>query len=97
MKNLLKLSAAIIILAFYSCSKDYDKLGYENADVITNQGTSVAIIKGVELSPGQSEIVRHSPIYNVECFEGCKVNINGSIIYSSGPFENESFRKHKFE
>ena len=95
MKNLRIISLALLTLlitVFSSCSKDYDSLGYEDADVIHNQGLSKVIVNGLDLSVGQKEIVHHTLTYTIECFEECKVNINGSIYYESGVFKNELFR-----
>lgn len=95
MKKLL--IAMIAVAAMASCSKDYDALGYEDADIITNQGTSEATVGGLTLPPGERVIVPHNGSYTVICSEGCKVNINGSIYYESGYYVNDLKRKHQFD
>lgn len=90
MKKILFSLLAIIVMA--SCSKE----GFQDADVLQNQGESEAILNGITLSPGQQEIVPHSTYYSIICSQGCKVNINGSIYYESGVYQNDSKRQHKF-
>lgn len=90
MKRILTLAVAVVAMA--SCSKE----GFQDVDVIHNQGSSQAILNGITMSPGQQEIVPHTPNYSITCSEGCKVNINGSIYYQSGVYQNNSKRKHKF-
>ena len=87
-----RLFTMIAIVAMASCSKE----GFQDADVLQNQGSSQAILNGITLSPGQKEIVPHSTTYSVSCSEGCKVNINGAIYYQSGVYTNDSKRQHKF-
>lgn len=87
-----RLFTMIAIVAMASCSKE----GFQDVDVLHNQGSSQAILNGITLSPGQKEIVSHSTTYSVSCSEGCKVNINGAIYYQSGVYQNDSKRQHKF-
>lgn len=87
----------IAVAAMASCSKDYEALGYEDADVIVNQGISPVTVGSIGLSPGEKTIVPHQPQYVIVCPNDCKVNINGAIIYQSGVFDNHYTRKHKFD
>ena len=82
----------IAVVAMASCSKE----GFQDADVLHNQGSSQAILNGITLSPGQQEIVPHSTTYSVSCSEGCKVNIIGAIYYQSVVYQTDSKRQHKF-
>lgn len=89
MKKLLIVAVALLGLA--SCKKGEFKL----VDSVVNKGEAVAIVNGVALQPKKSVYMDHNSTYSVVCqdWQKCKVNINGSIFYRSGTYQNNFKQK----
>lgn len=96
MKNLIFIAATMLLAS--SCAKQEN---LELVDVITNQGSvevtintpipGPLVIPTITLAPGQRIVQPHEPEYLIGCptTVGCKVNINGGIVYESKLFKND--------